>query len=397
MTDTISSDNDLALTNIFGQKPVETPVEPETPETPTEEPPVEPDAPVDTPPSPTDEPAPTEPEVPEEPVVVDYSGMPEDKLLELINKKFNVNFDSVDDASQIMNGQLQYRRQDNIIKELVNRQKDTNVLSYFGSENSYKVNQLAKENPGKEATLTKIIGSDVSNLTDFEAIELAERMAKPAGTKVDVLGVKLRTMGITDTVSDFDDWDMMDQQVVIGAAEDAREALSQLQSKISIPKEGEDGAVDTFVSDLESGFQAADDKQKLIAETNTPVVESLIDSLTKIKPVEGSDFEFDIALDTEAKKDYMEYLMAESVEGNYDIKADSDVKRLQGMLEQEVWATEGPKIMKAYGKFVEDKTWSEANVKFGNEKPLDDKTPPADPNAPTPESDDDRARKLLGW
>ena len=323
--------------------------------------------------------------------------MPEEKFLELINKKFNVNFDSVDDASATMGSQLEYRRQEDIIKKLVERQKDTNVLSYFGSENSYKVNQLAKEYPGKEATLTKVINSDVSSLSDFEVIELAERMAKPAGTKVDVLGVKLRTMGITDSVADYADWDPMDQQVVLGAAEDAREALSQLQSKITVPKEGEDGAVDKFVSELESGFQASAEQQRKMIETNTPIAESLVDSLTKIKPVEGSDFEFVISMDAEARADYLEYLIAESVEGNYDIRSDNDVKRLQGMLEQEVWASEGPKIMKAYGEHVKAQVWEEANAKFSNETPLDSPVPPSDPNAKAPVTDDDRARRLLNY
>jgi len=394
----IMTDNDLAMANIFGKK-VETPEVPATPETPAE-PEITPEVPAEPPVEPVSQEdiqeAPPADTPPAEPVPIDYEGMPEEKLLELFNKKFNVNFDSMDDASQLMGSQLEYRRQDDIIKKLVDRQKDTNVLSYFGSENSYKVNQLAKEYPGKENTLTKVIGSDVSNLTDFEVIELAERMAKPAGTKVDVLGVKLRTMGITDGIADFDDWEVMDQQVVIGAAEDARETLKQLQSKIAIPKEGEDGAVDTFVSDIESGFQAADNKQKEQIEVNTPIAESMVNSLIKIKPVEGSEFEFDINQSVEAKKDLLDYLLAESVDGNYDIKSDSDVKRLQGMLEQEIWATDGAKMAKAYGKFVEDKTWAEANIKFGNDTPLDNPVPPSDPNAPTPETDDDRARKLLG-
>jgi hypothetical protein len=396
------TDEDLARQNIFGGTPKapETPAEPVEPTEPPAEPtepvtPVEPAEPVEPtePVTPTEPTEPTEP--PAEPTPVDYSNIPEEKVLELLNKKFNTNFDSMEAATQTVAGQIEYRKQEEIIKKLVDKYKDTNVLSYFGSENSYKVNQLAKEHPGKEGILTKVINSDVSNLSDFEAIELAEKMAKPAGTKVNVLGVKLRTMGITDDIKDFDEWDDMDKQVVIGAAEDAREALSKLQSKIEIPKEGENGEVEAYISELESGFQAAEAKERETIETNTPIVESLVDSLTKIKPVEGSDFEFDIVMDAEAKKDYLEYLVAESVEGNYNINSDNDIKRLQGMLEQEVWASEGPKIMKAYGKHIEDKTWAEANAKFGNNAPLDDPAPPADPTKKEV-TDEDRARALLG-
>ena len=181
----------------------------------------------------------------------------------------------------------------------------------------------------------------------------------------------------------------------MSAAEDARESLKQLQSKIEIPKEGEGGEVDSYIAEIESGFQAAEAKQKEAIETNTPIVETLVDSLTKIKPVEGSEFEFDIVMDAEGRKDYLEYLVAESVEGGYNINSDSDIRRLQGMLEQEIWASDGPKIMKAYGKHVEDKVWAEANIKFGNEQPLDSPAPPVDPTEKVV-TDEDHARKILG-
>ena len=101
-------------------------------------------------------------------------------------------------------------------------------------------------------------------------------------------------------------------------------------------------------------------------------------------------------MDAEAKADYLEYLLAESVEGKYDIRSDSDIKRLQGMLEQEVWATDGPKIMKAYGEHVKAQTLAEATAKFNNETPLDDPVPPSDPNASAPITDNDYAKRLLG-
>jgi hypothetical protein len=407
------TDEDLASVNIFGdapkipETPVDNPPADTPPAEPTDEPPAEPPTdtppaePVDTPPAePTDTP-PAEPptdtppaDAPQEPVAVSYDEIPSEKLLELFNKNFNTNFDTMDAASSIVGGQLKLKGQEEIIKKLVDKAKENNVLSHFPSENSYKVAQLAKEYPGKEAALTRAIGSDVDSLSDFEAIKLSEELRRPAGSKVDALGVKLRMMGITEDVKDYSEWDDMDKQVVLSAAEESRETLKQLQSKIEVPKEG-GGEIDEFVSELESGFQAAEAKRKETIEANTPVAEKLVDSLTKIKPVEGSDFEYDISLAADGKKDLVDYLVAESVEGEYNIQSDKDINLLQGMLEQEVLATEGKKMMAAYGEYVKKETWAEARAKYENATPLDGEEPPVDPNAQTVKTDTDYANRIL--
>lgn len=325
--------------------------------------------------------------------VVNFDDIPDDKLLELVNKKFNTNFDTIDAASQNAASQLSMRGQEDIIQKLVAKAKENNVLSHFPNENAYKIAQLGKEYPGKDDSLARVVNSDISNLSDLEAITLAAKIERPVGSKVNALNYKLRQLGLTDDVSDFDNWDAMDKEVVIGAAEDARVSLTQLQNKIEVPS-AEGGEVDEFVTGLESGFQETQAKQTELIEAHTPIATSMVDSFKTIKPVEGSEFEFTIGLDAEGKQDLTDFLVAESIEGGYDIKSDSDVRRLGAALEQEIMATEGKKIMEAYGKHVEQNTWDAAKVKYENAVPLDTDPVPVDPK-PTVMTGNDRAKEIL--
>ena len=150
-----------------------------------------------------------------------------------------------------------------------------------------------------------------------------------------------------------------------------------------------------IVSEIERGVQEKQQRTNELVQAVTPIATSLVNGMTKIKPVDGEDFEYAISLDNESKQHLQDFLVAEAIEGNYNLQSDQDLRSLGGMLESEIWATDGPKIMAAYGKYKEDKTWEQARRKYENAEPLNQQTPPADPGK-TPENDNDRARRLLG-
>jgi len=179
---------------------------------------------------------------------------------------------------------------------------------------------------------------------------------------------------------------------VYGLAEDAKAELSELGKDIEIPKEG--GGVDDFVSEIQRGAVEAEETQRQQFEAIKPIAETMIDATKVIKPVDGDDFEYTVELDDESKKNLIDYITYEAIEGKYDLKSDADIKKLQGMLNAELMATEYSKAFTAYGKYREDKTWEEAQKKYENAEPLKDEKPPVTPGDTKP-TDEDSAQKIL--
>lgn len=372
--------------------PVEDPKPEETPPgdpKPEETPPAEDPKPEETPPVGT-------PPAEENPLdKLDFTSIPDDKALELINTKFSSNFDSIDKAVEFFSKETQAVGSKQVIEKLTEKLKETsNILSHFPSENAYKVAQLAKDKfPGKEGLLSKIVGADLSQLSDFDAIRVAQELKRPPGSKVDGLVFQLAKMGLRDLdVAEFNDWEENDKQLVYGLAEEARMELADVGKDVEIPQ-GE-GGVDDFVSELMRGASEADEAQRQQIEAIKPIAESLIDSTKVIKPVEGDDFTYEINLDGEAKNTLLDYLTYEALEGKYDLKSDADVKKLQGMLNAEIMATEYSKAFAAYGKYREDKTWEAAQQKYENAEPLNDDKPPANPGE-RKFTDEDAAQRIL--
>lgn len=377
-------------------KPEEEPKEGEP--TPEEEPPADPKPEEEEPPAdpkPEEEPPADPPKEEENPYDnLDLSKLPEGKALELINTKFSSNFESIDKAVEFFGKQQVAVGANEVITKLTEKLKEkSNILAHFPNENAYRVAQLAKEKfQGKEAILSRVIGSDFSQLSDLDAIRLAQELKRPPGSKVDGLKFQLAKMGLRDLdVAEFDEWEEMDKQLVYGLAEEARTELAQLGKDIEIPSsEG----VDDFVSELQRGAAEAKETQDKQIEAIKPIAESMIDATKSIKPVDGDDFEYSIELDKEARETLLDYLTFEALEGKYDLKSDADVKRLQGMLNAEIMATEYSKAFAAYGKYREDKTWEAAQKKYENAEPLNEETPPANPEKKV-QTDEDAAQKLL--
>ena len=196
MTERVLTDEELARQNIFGipPKPSDEPDVPDTPDVPDI--PDAPDAP-DVPDAPPDNPdMPDTPGVPDTPAF-DINNIKEEQLLELMNKKFNVNFETMDAASGYFSSQAKLRGQEDIITKLAEELKNkSNVLSHFPSENAYKVAQLAKTDyPGKEDILSRVMNSDVKALSDLDAIRLNESLKRPSDSRVDPLRFKCRNLG----------------------------------------------------------------------------------------------------------------------------------------------------------------------------------------------------------
>lgn len=391
----VLTDEELARQNIFGQAP-SVPEEPEQPEKP--EVPEEPEEP-ETPENPEEPETPEEPEQPEEPEAPAFGvdDIKEEQLLELMNKKFNVNFETVDAATDYFTSQSKLRGQDEIINKLAEELKNkSNVLSHFSSENAYKVAQLAKSDyPGKEDVLSKVMGSNVESLGDFDAIRMREALKRPANSRVDPLRFKMSKLGLRDLdMADFDEWDEADKEIVYGEAEDAKMELSALQSKVELPKEGGEQASE-LLSEIERGVQERNTTTQKAIEEATPVMESLVKGLTKINPVEGSDFEYEVSLDSDSVKELTDFLVGTAAEGEYDLRSDSAIRELNGLLQQEIWATDGPKMAAAYAKAQVEKAIAENEKKYENWSPLDEGQQRKSKKEKGGHTDEDAARSIL--
>jgi hypothetical protein len=387
------TDNDLVMQNIFGTAPkeVEQEVEEQVVETPeeVEKPPVE--TPVETPEAPVETPVP--------PVEKQFSAddLKDEQFIDLINKKFNTKFDTIETANDFFSKQVSYRNQEKIIEQLVNTVKEkSNVLSHFPSENSYKAAQLAKDYPGKEAAAMKIVSANIDAMPDFEAIRLAEELKRSANSRVDPLRFKLSQLGLRDLdIADFEEWDEADKELVYGTAEDAKAELLALQGKYKVPSTEEQPTGLDFISDYERGVQEQNEKAQRLIDEATPIAQTMVNSLIEIKPVEGSDFKYVVNLDNESKSDLVDFLVSEAASGEYDLRSDSSIRELNSLLVQEIWATDGIKIAEAYAKAKVDAALEEAARKYENWTPLgeNERKAPKDENR---FDDNEAAKRLLG-
>lgn len=409
MSETNITDRELAQSILTGQ-PIEesSPENPETQE-PEEQKPEEPEkAPVETKNEEPEKPEQSAEEPEKEPEsqpekqeeaqpekTFSIEDVKDEQFIELVNKKFNTKFDTIDAANEYFEKQVSYRGQEKIIDQLVAKVKENNnVLSRYGSESAYKIAKLAEEYPDMETTLSKIVKSDVNTLNDFEAIRLQEELKRGPKSKVDPLRYRMSELGLRDlNIADFEDWDEMDKELIIGKAEDARKELATLQGKIQVPGEEESQKLD-FLEEYERGVQSEKERVTKLAEQNTPVAESLVNNLKKIPFGENGDFEFEVNLDGDSKKDLVDFLVSESIEGQYDINKDADVKNLGKMLVQEIWATDGEKIAKAYAEYMMEKREEEVAARYENRAPLNDEQP-TPPEESGVETDSVRAQRLL--
>jgi hypothetical protein len=333
----------------------------------------------------------------DKPPVFSIDDVKDEQLLELMNKKFNVNFETVDGLSDYFSNQAKLRGQDEIITKLVEELKNkSNVLSHFSSENAYKVSELAKSDyPGKEDVLSRVLRSDIKAMDDFDAIALAEKLKRPGDSRVDPLRYKMSKLGLRDLDrAEFADWDEADKELIYGEAEDAKKELIAIQNKVELPKEGGEQASE-FLSNIERGVQdKAAANQKAIDDA-TPIMKSLVTGLTKINPVEGSDFEFEVSLDNDSIDELTEFLVGTAIEGGYDLKSDSAIRELNGLLQQEIWATDGPKITAAHGKAEYERGIAETEKKYENWTPLDEGQQRRSSRDTGKQTDEDSAQKLL--
>jgi len=391
------TDNELADAIFSGDEikpPADPPAEPPA-EPPVDDPPADPpaDPPTDPPAEPPADP-PVDPpaDPPAEPVVEQFAPdkITEEQTLQLINTKFNANFGTIEDANDFFTNQVGLRNQEKIISDLIDKYKEkTNVLSQYPSENSYKVAKLAADYPEKEASLSRIVATDLEKANDFELIRMAEELKRPVNSRVDALRYKLSNMGLRDLdYNEFNEWDEADKELIYGAAEDARAELSNLQNKHTMPTENDEPVDLEFISEYERGVQAETEKEQAFVDNATPIAQTMVDSLVEINPVEGSDFKYTVNLDAESKSDLVNYVISEAYSEDYNLQSDADKKELQKLAIMEIWSTDGEKIAEAYAKAEAQKAREEVEKKFENWAPLEEPVP----REGEPEVVDDEAR-----
>jgi len=378
------TDNELADAIFSGDEikpPADPPAEPPA-EPPVDDPPADPpaDPPTDPPAEPPADP-PVDPpaDPPAEPVVEQFAPdkITEEQTLQLINTKFNANFGTIEDANDFFTNQVGLRNQEKIISDLIDKYKEkTNVLSQYPSENSYKVAKLAADYPEKEASLSRIVATDLEKANDFELIRMAEELKRPVNSRVDALRYKLSNMGLRDLdYNEFNEWDEADKELIYGAAEDARAELSNLQNKHTMPTENDEPVDLEFISEYERGVQAETEKEQAFVDNATPIAQTMVDSLVEINPVEGSDFKYTVNLDAESKSDLVNYVISEAYSEDYNLQSDADKKELQKLAIMEIWSTDGEKIAEAYAKAEAQKAREEVEKKFENWAPLEEPVP----------------------
>ncbi len=319
----------------------------------------------------------SEEQEPEQPKGLDLESLDTDAQLKVFNKVTGLNFTNIEDArkyAEVVNQWPKHQKSLELYPTLLEKLKSQqNVMSYFPDETAYKVAQLAKEEQykGREAELTKLLRSNVSELNSIEIVRLFSALNAPEGVK-NPFRYTIKRMGLEpdDVLENFDELSEDDQDLFNGFAFQSRKELAKIGADIAIPTSSNEDLEALLEGQLSS---VKDDLEKKRTEI-APVLSSFIDGVTEIKV--NDDFSFKLNLTKEDKDSYSSFLTQAVLNGDFDLGTDDGKKELFNALVDEIWVDNRQKILKAQESYLKSKYEKEFMAKFNNEKPLDKKTPP---------------------
>ncbi len=305
--------------------------------------------------------------------------------LESFNNTFKTEYDSEDtfkkDISEVktlreekaeLEGKL-----DGVEEKYEEAKKAINPRQYFVSDDEYK-RQLILQKYGTEvnpAALNMIVSTDLSKLTDFDTLVLAEMVNNP-GIKGGESGAKeliYDQLGI-DPETDPKEWETLQHNKIAKEAAKLRITLSKLQD-VEIPE----------IADFEAETKAQAEQQKQETQELTTKWDGAADKLLSgIKELALQD-------DVDGKKtDVFAYVVpdtfkaevkSELIEFMAENGAAPTQENIQEALEyvHERFVRENFKdMMLAYGKDVETKVTEEMDKKYANPKPHGDQQKPVE-------------------
>ena len=299
-----------------------------------------------------------------------------EKEIEIFNKLTGLGVDSVDkikEYSETLNKLPEYQKKLEIYPTLLEKLKASqDVMSHFPDEQTYKVAQLIKNEKykGKDAELTKVLKSDLSQLPELEIIKLHAGINAPVGVK-SPLRYAIRKIGLDpdEVVNNFDELSDDDKDLFYGFASQAKEELQGIGKDIEIPKSLNEDIEALLQSEISSAKDDLANRQKEVM----PIASSIVNEIKEFKV--DDNFSFKLDLTAEDKQEYSEFLAQAVLSGDFDVKTDEGKRDLYNALMDEIWIDNRDKILKAYETELKTKIEREFREKYDNATPLTKETP----------------------
>lgn len=299
-----------------------------------------------------------------------------EKQIEIFNKLTGLEATSIDEVKEhsgILNKWPEYKKHLDLYPTLVEKLKASqDVMSYFPDEQTYKVAQLVKEGKyeGKKAELTKVLETDIKDLSDIEIVKLYAGLNAPAGVK-NPFRYTVRKIGLDpDEVSDgFNDLNDDDKDLFYGLAAQAKGELADIGKDIEVPESNKD-EIETLLQQEADSLK--DDLEKKRSDV-APVARSVVDEVKEFQV--DDNFSFKLDLNEEDKKEYSDFLTDAILSGDFNVSTDEGKQDLYNALLDEIWVDNRKKILKAYDADLRTRLEKEFREKYDNETPLKKETP----------------------
>jgi len=304
-----------------------------------------------------------------------------EQQIEIFNKLTGLQIDSIDkvkEYSGILTKWPEYQKHLELYPTLVDKlRKSNDIMNFFPDEQTYKVAQLTKDEKykGKEAELTKVMRSDISQMDDMNLVKLYGGLNAPSKVK-DAFRYILKREGINTKDAydesgkfDFEELDDEDKDLFYGLAERAKKELSVIGREIEVPKSLPDDINALLQQEADS---IKDDLEKIRVEI-VPKISQVIEGIKEIPVDDEFNFKFDLSADE--KNDYSEFLTQAVLSGEFNVNTDEGRQDLKKALIDEIRLDNWDKIMKARDTYLKGKYEKAFREKYNNEKQLDKETP----------------------
>jgi hypothetical protein len=177
---------------------------------------------------------------------------PPDPFLEQFNTRLGSQFKSEDEIKGLFGLQQKVAEYEGKVKQgedyakkietyekEIESLKNNNNSELFSKpliRNAYVAQQLLEKYPDKDPdTLREIAMSEVSNLSDIDAVVKAHKIRLPKANEGDLKAAVLSDLGIDPTATS-EEWDSVAKTKLSLRAADARDLLNQIKQGIELPK-----------------------------------------------------------------------------------------------------------------------------------------------------------------
>jgi hypothetical protein len=239
-------------------------------------------------------------------------------------------------------------------------------MKYFADEDGFFVETLRKKYPNLErTTASKLVGSDVKDMDDFQALVLSEVVKhSDIGLREDEAEARiLKRMGL-ESKEDIEDMSNMDKKLLKVDAKEAKSYLAREQDEAKKTPERISPA--DFLAQHQ---KAKEEVESEVRKAYEPIAGSIVERVKEMVK-EGDEELFQIAPDEAYMQELKQYAIEGAVKRGLDTSEASQQEVLLN-LKAKFWADNAGKVLKAFETNLRTKWQAEVDAKYSNHKPVE--------------------------